>query len=357
MPSAYTFTSSSPYTVGEATKKETFDKTHDNTRHLLDRFYDHERVLGNANWLANSDMLLWSAGITSAPDYWRVTGSGSPTIDRETTTKKLGLASAKITADASNATTFEQRIIQSGSASRILHFLRSAGLGYFSAGILVKYTGGASSVRVGLYDGVGTTYSSYHSGSATGGADADGWEWLTVTRALDSAASELALRVVGAAGTVFYVDAAHARPGYLAPLWWAPEPGQWITLGWHLEGTASTGTAKLGLRHCPLRPAYVLETDLRAGTAPASQALIVDVNKDGTTMYSTRPEIAAAATSGSAEPDSATFATRCLARNSVVTLDVDQVGTGTEGADVTAAVRCWMPVRPHERLLGVSEVA
>lgn len=357
MPSAYTFTSSSPYTVGDATKKETFDKTHDNTLHLLDRHYDNERAVGNPNWLANSDMLLWAAGITSAPDYWRLTGSGTPTIDRETTTKKLGLASAKVTSDASNATTLEQRIVQSGSAARILTFLRSVGLGYFSAGVRVKYTGGASSVRVGLYDGVGTTYSSYHSGSATGGPDADGWEWLTVTRALNASASELALRVVGAAATVFYVDAGHARPGYLAPLWWAPEPGQIVTLGWTYQGTLATGTEILGLRHRLYRPAYALEADLYVGTAPTGAAAICDVNKDGTSLFFTLPQIAISATSGSAEPDSATFATRCLARNSVVTLDVDQVGSTVAGADLSAILRCWMPLRPHERFLGVSEVA
>jgi hypothetical protein len=73
------------------------------------------------------------------------------------------------------------------------------------------------------------------------------------------------------------------------------------------------------------------------GTAPTTQAVIVDVNKNGTTIFTTqgnRPTIAAGAnTDATATPDVTTFAA-----GDYMTVDIDQVGTGTTGADLTVQV-------------------
>lgn len=76
-------------------------------------------------------------------------------------------------------------------------------------------------VRVGIYDGTTTTYSSYHGGN--------GWERLTVTAEIGSSPSELTVGVYNAAGTAhtFYRDEAiltiNTRPvyqrGYELRLW------------------------------------------------------------------------------------------------------------------------------------------
>jgi hypothetical protein len=85
--------------------------------------------------------------------------------------------------------------------------------------------------------------------------------------------------------------------------------------------------------------ALIDEVRVHVGTAPTGQALIVDVNDDGTTIFTTqgnRPTIADGtndATSGAADGGTA------VAKDSVITVDVDQVGSGTAGSDLTVFIR------------------
>lgn len=75
--------------------------------------------------------------------------------------------------------------------------------------------------------------------------------------------------------------------------------------------------------------------DLRIKTAPTGAALIVDINKNGTTIFSTRPQIAAAATSGGG---SAVLSVTTLAAGDLITVDIDQVGSSVAGSDLTIAL-------------------
>ena len=74
------------------------------------------------------------------------------------------------------------------------------------------------------------------------------------------------------------------------------------------------------------------------GTAPTGATLIVDVNKNGTTIYGTqgnRPTIAISgntATGGAASGAS-------LAAGDYLTVDIDQIGSTVAGADLTVAVQ------------------
>lgn len=73
-------------------------------------------------------------------------------------------------------------------------------------------------------------------------------------------------------------------------------------------------------------------------TAPTGQAVIVDVNLDGSTIFSTqanRPQIAAGSTTGeSGAPD-----TQSMTQNQIVSIDTDQVGSGTAGANMVVELR------------------
>lgn len=75
--------------------------------------------------------------------------------------------------------------------------------------------------------------------------------------------------------------------------------------------------------------------DLRIKTAPTGAALIVDINKGGTTIFSTRPEIAASATSGGG---GAVLSVTTLAAGDLITVDLDQVGSSVAGSDLTIAL-------------------
>lgn len=88
-----------------------------------------------------------------------------------------------------------------------------------------------------------------------------------------------------------------------------------------------------------LEGSYVVETiRVAVGTAPTGSSVLVDVNKGGVSLFTTqanRPAIASSANSGTANnPDVTTFAA-----NDYMTVDVDQIGSTTPGADLTVTVR------------------
>lgn len=72
-------------------------------------------------------------------------------------------------------------------------------------------------------------------------------------------------------------------------------------------------------------------------TAPAGASVILDVNKNGTTIFTTqanRPTVAAAATSAvTGTPNVTTFSA-----GDVITVDVDQVGSGSAGTGFCVAI-------------------
>ena len=72
------------------------------------------------------------------------------------------------------------------------------------------------------------------------------------------------------------------------------------------------------------------------GTAPTGASLIVDVNKNGTTIFTTqsaRPTIAASGVTATGTP-----AVTAWADGEYLTVDVDQVGSSVAGADLTVTI-------------------
>jgi hypothetical protein len=114
------------------------------------------------------------------------------------------------------------------------------------------------------------------------------------------------------------------------------------TLSFAAVGTLAVGTDKAPtlLAPCTLT---ITKVKLVVKTAPTGAAIIVDVNKNGTTIFTTqgnRPQIAAGATTG----DSGTPDVTALAETDKLTVDIDQVGSGTAGADLTVEVVCTQSV-------------
>jgi hypothetical protein len=103
-----------------------------------------------------------------------------------------------------------------------------------------------------------------------------------------------------------------------------------------ITGTVAVATGKSRIY---LEGSYVVETVRAAvNTQPTGAALIVDVNKNGTTIYTTqsgRPSISASSNSATGNsPDVTTFAS-----GDYMQVDVDQVGSTVAGADLTVTVR------------------
>jgi hypothetical protein len=102
------------------------------------------------------------------------------------------------------------------------------------------------------------------------------------------------------------------------------------------QGTLTVTTGALRL---PIEGAYTITgVRLTVGTAPTGAALIVDVNKNGTTIFTTqanRPTIAAGANIGG--PGTAPDVTSLVAGD-YLTIDIDQVGSTVAGSDLVVSV-------------------
>lgn len=73
-------------------------------------------------------------------------------------------------------------------------------------------------------------------------------------------------------------------------------------------------------------------------TAPTGAAILVDVNKNGTTIYSTqgnRPSVAISGTSATVGAHTATTVTD----GDYITIDIDQVGSTVPGSDLVLVLR------------------
>ena len=87
----------------------------------------------------------------------------------------------------------------------------------------------------------------------------------------------------------------------------------------------------------------ITEVRLKTKTAPTNQAIIVDVHKNGTPIFTNqanRPQIAAAATEG----NTTTIDVSALVKGDDITFDLDQVGTGTTGGPLMVEIICTQTV-------------
>lgn len=110
------------------------------------------------------------------------------------------------------------------------------------------------------------------------------------------------------------------------------------TLTFAVVGTLTTGTDKAPTIVAPCT-LTIVKVKVVVKTAPTGAALIVDVNKNGTTIFTTqggRPSIAI----GNTTDDSDTPDVTALAETDKLTIDIDQVGSTIAGADLTVEVVC-----------------
>jgi hypothetical protein len=308
--------------------------------------------IGGKNLVTNDDFLLWAAGDAAAPTGDVLAGTGASIARTGTglgdTNRKIGDFAAKITRAAADTTL--TRSILSGTPFTRANWI----IGLYAAGGMWVKTSIANHARISIYDGIGFTYSSYHTGGGT-------WEFLPVTRQINASADRLELikhvnNTPGAAyfsgRTLFLIDSNLSLPRHV--------PCDVIYGTFHFASTGNIAIATNVARLTPSRPGIVKDVQLHLKTAPTGQAAIIDVNTyDGaslTSMFSSNPQIAAAANDGGAQPDG-TYARRCFvgwSGTSIVTggrisLDVDQIGSGTAGADLTVEVRALQYQSPLDR--------
>lgn len=107
------------------------------------------------------------------------------------------------------------------------------------------------------------------------------------------------------------------------------------TLFWYITPTVATGTNQTVEYTVENGNLTIDSVDLRIKTAPTGQALIVDINKNGSTIFSNRPQIDDGSTTGGS---GAVFDSVDVAEGDVFTVDIDQVGSGDAGEDLSIAL-------------------
>lgn len=309
-----------------------------------------QQQIGAVNLQMNDDFVIWAAGDAVAPTGWALstitcaragTGLGD-------TNRKIGDFCVKLTRAGADGYLYHYLADTSEIGGRADFFKNMK----VSIGAWVKCST-PNVARVGIGDGATTTYSSYH----TGGGD---WEWLSVTHTISNSATSLA-SLLGMHNTAAdaYFSGVTVVMSDEEPSQWQPCPKVYGTIVFRVAGTLATGDGQDN--YAFQRPAIVKEVALLAATAPTGQALICDVDQYDTSawqaMFSTRPQVAAGANVGHAEPDG-TYAYRCFSGGDAsgasyerIRLNIDQVGSGTAGADLWAWVRCMQYARPLESIL------
>jgi hypothetical protein len=107
------------------------------------------------------------------------------------------------------------------------------------------------------------------------------------------------------------------------------------TFSWFVAGNQAAGAKKASF----VMPyaGTIVDVRVRADTAPVGSTALYDINKNGTTMFTTqgnRPTIADGGNNSTTTlPDVTTVAV-----NDRLTFDNDQIGSGTPGADVMYSV-------------------
>lgn len=109
-------------------------------------------------------------------------------------------------------------------------------------------------------------------------------------------------------------------------------------LTFFIPGVLTTGAKKASA----LVPMAGVITDVRAyaDTAPTGATLIADVNKNGTTIFTTQGNRPTVAIAGNASSTTAPDVT-AVAAGDRISVDIDQIGSGTAGSDlhVTVTIR------------------
>lgn len=75
-------------------------------------------------------------------------------------------------------------------------------------------------------------------------------------------------------------------------------------------------------------------------TAPTGQSIIIDINKGGTSLWASTQANRLTITAGNQSDDQTSFDTTQLAEGDVLVIDIDQVGSGTSGSDLTVELKC-----------------
>ena len=134
-----------------------------------------EIVIGNA--LINGAMSRWTSGVSAAPDGWTLAGTGAA-VARESTTTGVGLYSAKLTSDGTNAAYLYQQLTP---------LSRFRGRTIKAYGLVLPSAANRVTIRIG--EGVGGSITTI--GSAITATASSLWKWADISAAFDASVNSI----------------------------------------------------------------------------------------------------------------------------------------------------------------------
>jgi hypothetical protein len=219
------------------------------------------------NLLLNSSAEQWGNGTSVAPDGWSLNGAGS-SVARNTTEVAHALASMALTRSGTDCTLKQDVLARAGGATY-------AGARTYTLRAMVRTTT-ASRARIGINDGVSTTFSGYHPGTSV-------FAELVVTKTLVSSPTVLeAVCQVDSGNTTAQFDAIVLAEGDAAPPYAAHPDDSLLEARTTGEATTSS-TSPVDLVSVPVNIAQdqgfmVRITYRKTSGAPATGALGLKLN-------------------------------------------------------------------------------
>lgn len=350
--SVFLFNSAKPATSSAAASAE-----------IRNNFGALQSGLFGVNLVADPLVELWGAGDSSSPTHYVYTAGTGGTIARAGTSlgdtavdaSGLGWNGGNQGPIGNNWGAFCAKMVF-GSSSQNLRQMILGATGVksfvgqpFSIGAWVR-TSTANAARIQLWDGVNTNYSSYHNGNGN-------WQWITATMAsgIANTATGLWMYAYNDAGTVYY-NGFTVVMGSVPPSFFQFAPIDRFSLSPDtIVGAVTVANTQNSWGEVVSQPAIVRETRMVILTAPTGQALKVNVRKTGNVMYTTNPQIAAGAQTGSGGQPDGTYANRCFGVGDYVSFDVTQVGSGAAGSNLTASIDFERWSRPTMPFMTIAE--
>lgn len=103
-------------------------------------------------------------------------------------------------------------------------------------------------------------------------------------------------------------------------------------------GTVATGTGTFRIYNDSGATQTIAAVRASVGTAPTGASLIVDINKNGTTIFSTQANRPTIAISGNTSGKVTNMDVTTWADGDYLTVDVDQIGSTIPGSSLTVQV-------------------
>lgn len=260
--------------------------------YLPDMVDNNDVPIAGIRLLSGTSSLTWANLYDVRPYYTNQSQSGNAPTSAQYVTMAL------------DATLGQERVLTAGNA------------------VTITDAGANSTVTVGVSTGTFSLASHTHSiGSVVGSGLLiyDSGVFKVTGTAIDFADN---LTVV-VTGSIAYV---HGQSG----------SGGTRTFTFAVPGTLTVGSIAVRL-HAP-QAGTISNVTATVGTAPTGASIIVDVNKNGTTIFTTqgnRPTI----TAGNQDDLSSTPDVTSFVLNDVFTMDLDQVGSTIAGSDLIVQVR------------------